>query len=251
MRQPQARLNDVIPLKNAENEETRLILMLDQLTRIPETGDILHAAGQNLEITDVSKQQTRSCLMGWPLRGLGSIGVAVNGDEKTLRAFARQTPRPKVSWTSKDELGWAFTEDDLPVFHHLNTGWNAAPNTPNPRVALEDRDLLVTFAPNRYQFRRYEGVQDIALRFWDCSRYRVTAVNDHGWYGQHCRFSGLAPAWGEFYEITGNTRDGLDTTPWVEAAGSGERHFHFYFRDEALEVKAGDWTVSPTPDDLE
>lgn len=250
MRHPEARLNDVIPLKNSENGETRLILMLDQLTSIPEIGDILFAAGHNFEITDVSKQQTRSCLMGWPLKGLGSIGVAVNGDEEKLRAFARQTPRPRVTWTSKDALGWAFTDHDLPVFHHLNTGWNADPNAPDPRIELEDRDLLVTFAPNRYQFRRYEGLEEITLQFRDCSRYRITPINDHGWYGRQCRFSSLAPAWGEFYEITGYTRDALEPTPWAEAAGKGDRHFHFYFRDETLEVKAGDWNVSPMPDDL-
>lgn len=104
--------------------------------------------------------------------------------------------------------------------------------------------------PNRYQFRAYETVPLITLRFEGCSQYRVTPINDHGWYGGQCRFSALAPAWGEFYEITGDTRDGLAPEPWLAGPGTGKRHFYFYFRDEALELKAQDWSFSPMPQDL-
>ncbi|WP_270726053.1 hypothetical protein [Shimia sp. Alg240-R146] len=97
--------------------------------------------------------------------------------------------------------------------------------------------------PNPYVYREYEYAPAITVCFKGCKRYRVTPVNDHGWYDGQCRFSGLAPSWGEFYEISGNTRDDMDPTPWITMAGSGTRHFHFYLRDEALEVKAQDWSM--------
>ncbi len=60
-----------------------------------------------------------------------------------------------------------------------------------------------------------------------------------------CRFSGIAPSWGEFYEVIGETNDSVEPTPWIEMEGNGERHFLFYLRDEALEVKAQTWSMRP------
>lgn len=78
-----------------------------------------------------------------------------------------------------------------------------------------------------------------------CAMYRVTSVNDHGWYMGQCRFSGIAPSWGEFYEVIGETNDSVEPTPWIEMEGNGERHFLFYLGDEALEVKAQTWSMRP------
>ena len=97
--------------------------------------------------------------------------------------------------------------------------------------------------PNPYAYRQYEKVPEIAVCFANCSKYRVTSVNDEGWYSGQCRFSGLAPEWGEFYEISGNTRDNMNSTPWIEMEGVGAKHFHFYLKDETLEVKAHDWIL--------
>ncbi|WP_136634381.1 hypothetical protein [Pseudooceanicola onchidii] len=128
-------------------------------------------------------------------------------------------------------------------FIHLNTDWNAEPNAPDLRVEQDDTSLVAYFRPNPFLYPDYEGVSYILVRFVNCEKYRITNINDHGWYLSQCRFSGLAPAWGEFYEISGDTRDDLDATPWIAMNGLGARHFHFYFRDEALEVKALNWSV--------
>jgi len=81
------------------------------------------------------------------------------------------------------------------------------------------------------------------VRFEGCSKYRITGLNDEGWHLGQCRFSRLAPAWGELYEIAGDTNDDAEQTPWIAMEGSGSRHFHFYLRDETLEVKAQDWSM--------
>ncbi|GFE65224.1 hypothetical protein [Litoreibacter roseus] len=128
-------------------------------------------------------------------------------------------------------------------FTQLNADWNAEPNAPDLRVEHDDTSLVARFRPNALLYPEFERVSFILVRFENCERYRITSVNDHGWYDGRCRFSGLAPAWGEFYEISGNTRDDLDATPWIAMNGLGARHFHFYFRDEALEVKALDWSM--------
>ncbi|UWQ58169.1 hypothetical protein K3722_17040 [Leisingera caerulea] len=128
-------------------------------------------------------------------------------------------------------------------FRQLNKGWNADPNAPGPRLRTGGSTLYLTVVPNRFQFAGYEDFESLELSFKDCSGYRLTSVNDHAWYSGQCRFSGIAPAWGEFYEISGETRDTLESEPWIPASGTGNRHFHFYLRDGTLEVKAGDWNL--------
>lgn len=242
---PSARLTDVFEIADKATGQPRHICILDRLTHVPVPGDILHLGEENLEILDVSKRNTRNCLTGWPLFGLGLIAVAIDStaNDHTDRARKRQM----VQWTPKRDAPWYFYETDLPAFEQLNLDWNAHPNVPNPQAIAAGKVLTVRFAPNSYQYRHDEGVSEISLTFQECSRFRITPVNDHGWYGGQCRFSGLAPAWGEFYEITGNTRDAMDITPWTELTGQGQRHFHFYFRDETLEVKAEGWAISRAP----
>lgn len=133
----------------------------------------------------------------------------------------------------------------MPTFKRLNENWNANPNAPDLCVEQDGETLLATMKPNPYLYHQYEGVTKIILKFYDCAMYRVTPANDHGWYAGQCRFSRHAPSWGEFYEISGNTKDDVEPTPWVKMAGRGERHFHFYLRDETLEVKALDWSMGP------
>lgn len=131
----------------------------------------------------------------------------------------------------------------MPKFTQLNGHWNAEPNAPDLQVEQDGTSLIARFRPNQFLYPDFKNVSSILVRFEGCERYRITSVNDHGWYDGQCRFSGLAPAWGEFYEISGDSRDHLDATPWITLNGIGIRHFHFYFRDEALEVKALNWSM--------
>lgn len=132
---------------------------------------------------------------------------------------------------------------DPPTFTKLNEGWNAEPNAPYLTLNEKDGVLIATVVPNAFQFSVGSTLKRWVLRFSGCAAYRETIINDHGWYLGQCRFSQIAPAWGEFYELTGNTYDALQEEPWIPMSGSGDRHFHFYLRDSTLEVKADDWQL--------
>jgi len=135
-----------------------------------------------------------------------------------------------------------------PRFIRLNDDWNADPNDPDLRVDARGDVLAARIKPNAFVYPALQDVRAIELRFANCSRYRVTSINDEGWYRGQCRFSRLTPAWGEFYEITGDTLDASQPTPWVEVGGQGFRHFHVFLRDETLEVKAQDWSLRKISD---
>lgn len=130
-------------------------------------------------------------------------------------------------------------------FRQLNVGWNAEPNAPDPRVMVDGRDVVVSFRTNPYQFSEFTSEDVGKLRFHSCSRYRLGSTNDEGWYLGQCRFSKIAPSWGEFYEVSGDLRLAKCPADWVEiSAPSGIlRHFLFYFRDNTLECDAADWSL--------
>jgi hypothetical protein len=97
---------------------------------------------------------------------------------------------------------------------------------------------------NHMMFPAFEEDSVGALLFRNCSRYRLGSSNDEGWYRGQCRFSGVAPSWGEFYEVTGDLR--LDAIPddWINLRPQSPlaRHFLFYLRDETFECTADDWS---------
>ena len=132
----------------------------------------------------------------------------------------------------------------VPSFVRLNLDWNADPNDPCPTIRTNGSTLALSFIPNALQFPSFVGVARSAVILEGCSRYRRTRVNDEGWYLGQCRFSWLAPRWGEFYQINGDTRDDTERTPWKVIATDlpGVLHFHFYLRDETFEAKATRWS---------
>ena len=132
----------------------------------------------------------------------------------------------------------------MTTFRQLNDRWNAEPNAPDPRVAVDGRDIVVSFLMNPFQFPQFSSEDVGKLRFTSCHRYRLGATNDEGWYRGQCRFSKIAPKWGEFYEVSGDLRLAECPHDWVEVvpASSGLRHFLFYFRDETFECDAADWS---------
>ena len=88
------------------------------------------------------------------------------------------------------------------------------------------------------------------LRFLNCARYRLGATNDEGWYRGHCRFSQVAPEWGEFYEVAGDsTLEGpIDWHVLSEKTANQLHHFLFYLRDHTFECLAEDCMVEPRDD---
>jgi hypothetical protein len=123
------------------------------------------------------------------------------------------------------------------LFVKLNDRWNAEPNAPDARATVEGRDVILDFFLNPWKFPRFREEQRARLRFRGTWRYRLGSTNDEGWYRGQCRFSAIAPAWGEFYEVRGDLR--LDECPndWKVVGpieGRPLRHFLFYLRDETF-----------------
>ncbi|EBA15221.1 hypothetical protein RSK20926_16232 [Roseobacter sp. SK209-2-6] len=130
-------------------------------------------------------------------------------------------------------------------FEILSTGWNADPNAPMPAATVQGRSLWLRFHPNSFSNPSRLASGYLYLCFGDCQRYRFTAVNDHGWYLGQCRFSKLAPVWGELYEVAGDILELEDQSAWtmVQAEATPARNFLFYFRDEAFECTASSWSL--------
>ena len=135
-----------------------------------------------------------------------------------------------------------------PSFQQLNSGWNADANAPYPSVEVVGSDVLLRFALNRFQYPAFTKDDVGVIRFKACSRYRLGNTNDEGWYRGQCRYSKIAPAWGEFYELIGPDDVANQPDDWVniESEHSG-RHFLFYFRDDTFECFAADWLFDPIP----
>jgi len=129
-------------------------------------------------------------------------------------------------------------------FTQLNHGWNAEPNAPHIEVRIDGNTVTLSFRANPYQFPEFVEGQIIRLRFIDVWRYGIGDVNDEGWYRGQCRFSNLAPSWGEFYEVFGDLKLEQFDADWhvvSETPRKGVRHFLFYCRDSNFECDAVSW----------
>lgn len=129
------------------------------------------------------------------------------------------------------------------IFTQLNHGWNAEPNAPAPQVEMRGNELHLHFLLNPFAFQTFKEDDRGIIRFLGTTRYRLGPTNDEGWYRGQCRYSKVAPNWGEFYEIIGE--DSLRDLPtdWRTIALRPDRgrHFLFYFRDETFECNADNW----------
>ena len=127
-----------------------------------------------------------------------------------------------------------------PRFLQLNLGWNAEPNAPDPKVEVLGKDVLLRFYVSAFRFEEFEEDEIGFLRFVNCVRFRLGPTNDEGWYRDRCRFSKIAPEWGQFYEILGDdTSTGpTDWCPMSTKSTGVLHHFLFYFRDSTFESVA-------------
>lgn len=128
------------------------------------------------------------------------------------------------------------------LFRRLNDGWNAEPNAPAPKVEVSASQVRLKFFLN--PFAHHAKEEEVGcLTFSDCSMWRLGSTNDEGWYAGQCRYSKVAPAWGEFYELIGHDSERTSPEDWQvpKPKGSGDRHFLFYLRDETFECMASEW----------
>lgn len=128
-------------------------------------------------------------------------------------------------------------------FERLSIDWNAEPNAPEPRIKASGCDILLEFYLNAFRFKLFSEEEIGILRFSNCSRYRLGSPNDEGWYQGQCRYSKLAPEWGEFYEIQGDDPLRDLPTDWhsLSLEKNTSRHFLFYLRDHTFEAIAESW----------
>lgn len=235
MTQCQAQLLEFVPGRT----NNKALVVLDQLSCRPFAADHLTIGGATMVVETVQANSQKNL---WIRLRHGPLGKVTLGVTLTSSGPNSDILAPGLPATLSRPPFWHESETDLPRFEQLNAGWNADPNAPYPRPKLTGETLCVDLRPNFFQTPDIKETDMLRLRFGNCSKFRLTPVNDHGWSLGQCRFSGLAPQWGEFYELTGNTHDDRDPTPWCLGSGSGQRHFHFYLRDETLEVKAGGWS---------
>ena len=109
--------------------------------------------------------------------------------------------------------------------------------------------MVLRFDVNSLQFPEFRTDDKSALRFVDCSRFRLGETNDEGFYLGQCRFTGLAPEWGEFYAVVDEPRSVDGPNDWVilKATSALRRtHFLFDFRDCTFECVARDCVIEPT-----
>ncbi len=132
-------------------------------------------------------------------------------------------------------------------FFQLNMGWNAEPNAPQPAVQVQGDDLLLSFYVNPYLYSEFKEDETATLRFVRCLRYRLGSPDDEGWHRGQCRFSKLAPDWGEFYIVKGDNTLLNAPQDWKQVCGHCGlgRHFLFYFRDETFECVAESCEIEP------
>ncbi len=137
-----------------------------------------------------------------------------------------------------------IAKTEMTEFIKLSQKWNAEPNAPNPHIELKKSILELHFFLNPYQFEVYNEGDRGCLQFSDYSRFRFTDINDEAWYKGECRFSTLAPSWGEFYLVQGDFKEQQETTPWQYHVqhDASLNNFLFYFRDCAFECSAKNWS---------
>jgi hypothetical protein len=135
-----------------------------------------------------------------------------------------------------------------PHFVKQNLNWNAEPNSPDPQINLDGDDLHLRFFLNAFVFEEFQEGELGILRFEKVQKYRLGRTNDEGWYRGQCRFSGLAPAWGEFYSVIGDSNLLDAPTDWHHKHRNltGLTHFLFYFRDQTFECAARRWAFAQT-----
>jgi hypothetical protein len=133
-------------------------------------------------------------------------------------------------------------------FLQQNFGWNADPNSPCPEITESSTGLRLRFYLNAFVYGEFDEGEVGILEFFDVARYRLGSTNDEGWYAGQCRFSGIAPAWGEFYAIEGDRAILETANDWrkMNAASSQRGHFLFYFRDNTFECVCARWEFALT-----
>ena len=113
------------------------------------------------------------------------------------------------------------------TFKKLNEDWDVEAGAPEPSVRTDESGLTLTFFLRSSLNSRLREYDRGEIFFPNCWRYRLGYPNDEGWDRGHCRFRCWAPAWGDFYEVTGDLLDNA-VKDWVSVKPTrleSSRHF--------------------------
>lgn len=135
-------------------------------------------------------------------------------------------------------------------FVRQNLRWNLDPNDPNPHVRNLADCLRLTFNLNAYDCKEFHQGELGILDFHDASRYRLSETNEEGWYRGQSRFSGMDPAWEQFYVVEGDRSLLKQPNDWhIRSASSpGSKHFIFFFLDNTFECVCQRWSFAQIPE---
>lgn len=136
----------------------------------------------------------------------------------------------------------------FPTFKRLNVDWNAEPNAPDASVESTGFTVRLSFFLNPWGYKA-DVEERGCLVFERSSAWRLGATNDEGWYRGQCRYSKIAPAWGEFYELLGDDERRVNPSDWhnLGPMTPETRHFLFYLRDNTFECLADEWRLERLP----
>ncbi len=119
-----------------------------------------------------------------------------------------------------------------------------------PEVTVEESTVTLEFTANGLQFPDFGVDERVRLLFHGARQYRLGPTNDEGWLRGQCRFSLLAPDWGEFYEVLGDVKLNQMPDDWhfiSDSLSDKSSHYLFYLRDETFECTATSWEFVRDP----
>jgi len=84
---------------------------------------------------------------------------------------------------------------------------------------MDGNTVTLRFYLNASKYHQFREEDIGQIVFNNCWRYRLGGTNDEGWYLGQCRFNKIAPAWGQFYKVSGNLMHDVPSLEWKLLAG--------------------------------
>ena len=125
-------------------------------------------------------------------------------------------------------------------YERLNLDWNAEPNAPEPKLLVENGNVIIEFYLNSFLYDNFSEDEIGKLTFINCQKYEFNDMNDEGYYSGKYRYKECDLPWGEFYKITTSEIDFPKNFMLIENNSNLKNlnHYLFFFRDNIFECLA-------------